>query len=94
MRVKKRVEDWLDLAGIMLADIERMLQRAANEPEAHKDPKLIHAICGGGKIIADAVAGWRWSDSGRNSGGDAPGVATTAAAEDGAPSALRLAACG
>lgn len=69
--IQARKISWVDRAELLAEDVERMLQKAANDPESRKDPKLIHAICGGVKIVFDALGDWKMSNAGGNA--KAPG---------------------
>jgi hypothetical protein len=64
--IQSRVISWTERAELLAADVEKMLQKAANDPKSRKDPKLIHAICGGVKIVFDALGDWRMTNAGRN----------------------------
>jgi hypothetical protein len=67
-QVTARCVSWVERAELLAEDVEKMLQMAANDPESRKDPKLIHAICGGVKIVFDALGDWRMT---QNAGGNA-----------------------
>jgi transposase-like protein len=70
-QVERRVIGWVERAELLAEDVERMLQKAAGDPESRKDPKLIHAICGGVKIVFDALGDWKMTNAGSNA--KAPG---------------------
>ncbi len=70
-QVTARKIGWVERAELLAEDVERMLQKAASDPESRKDPKLIHAICGGVKIVFDALGDWKMTNAGSNA--KAPG---------------------
>ena len=81
--VQKQQLDWLETARGVLVHCAEFLDRAAKVDGAERDPKMIHAVMGGTKILVDAVAQWRMSDpnAGRNTTGNADGQDVPVGAE-------------
>ena len=53
-QVEKRHITWLDRVDLLAEDVEKLLQRAAGDKGAHLSRDIIHAVCGGFKILAEA----------------------------------------